>query len=190
MKRTIALSLVACFAFAVTASAADLKSGPQAGDTVGAFDVKKVAGNKTDGVVEGKTLCYRCTLGARPVVAIFSRKPDEKLSNLMKEVDTVVGQNKESKKMAAFVSLLGDDNSTMEAAAKKLVEKSGAENVAVVIPVEQPNGPEKYKIDPKAETTVVIFVKGKVVANHAFEAGKLDDTMIAKIIGDTAKALN
>lgn len=190
MKRTIALSLVACFAFAVTASAANLKSGPQSGESVGAFTVKKVTGNKNDTVADGQELCYRCMLGARPVVAIFSRKPDEKLTRLMKEVDTVVGQNKDSKKMAAFVNLIGDDKSSMEAAAKKLVEKSGAENIAVVIPNEQPNGPKDYKLSPDAETTVLIYVKGKVVANHAFEAGKLDDKTITKIIDDTAKILN
>jgi hypothetical protein len=190
MKRTIALSLVASFALATLASAASLTSGPQKDEAVGAFTVKKVAGNKTDGVADGKDLCYRCMLGARPVVAIFSRKPDEKLGRLMKEVDTVVGQNKDKKKMAAFVNLLGDDKSGLETAAKKLVEKSGAENIAVVIPTDQPNGPKDYKISPDAETTVLIYVKGKVVANHAFEAGKLDDKTITKIIDDTAKILN
>lgn len=190
MKRTIALSLVACFAFAAAASAASLTSGPQKDEAVGAFTVKKISGNKNDGVAEGKELCYRCMLGQRPVVAIFSRKPDEKLGRLMKEVDVVVGQNKGSKKMAAFVNLLGDDKSSLEDAAKKLVEKSGAENVAVVIPKDQPNGPKDYKINPEAETTVLIYVKGKVVANHAFEAGKLDDKTITKIVEDTAKILN
>jgi hypothetical protein len=190
MKRTIVLSLVACFAFAAMASAASLTSGPQKDEKVGPFTVKKVAGNKNDSVPEGKELCYRCILGDRPVVMVFSRKPDEKLGRLMKEVDTVVGQNKEKKKMAAFVNLLGDDSKSMEEVAKKLVEKSGAENIAVVVPKEQPNGPKDYKISPEAETTVLIYVKGKVVANHAFEPGKLDDKTITKIIDDTAKILN
>ena len=190
MKRTIGLSLVACFAFAVTASAANLKSGPQAGEAAGPFNVKKVTGNKNDNVAEGQELCYRCMLGGRPVVAIFARTPDEKLTRLMKEVDTVVGQNKDSKKMAAFVNLLGDDKAALEAAAKKIVEKSGAENIAVVIPTEQPKLLKDYKLSPDADTTVLIYVKGKVVANHAFEAGKLDDKTITAIVEDTSKILN
>jgi hypothetical protein len=120
---------------------------------------------------------------------IFSRKPDEKLGRLMKEVDSVVGQNG-NKKMAAFVNLLGSDESSLEAAAKKVVEKSGAENVAIVIPKDQPNGPDTYKISPEAETTVLIYVKNKVVANHAFAPGALDDKAITKIVDDTAKILN
>jgi hypothetical protein len=189
MKRTIALSLVACFAFAATVSAANLTSGPQKGEDVGAFTVKKVAGNKNDSVKDGQELCYRCKMGARPVVAIFSRKPDEKLSKLMKEVDTVVGQNSD-KKLAAFVNLLGKDEKALEDAAKTVVEKSGAENIAVVIPTDQPNGPSNYKLSPEAETTVLIFVKGKVVANHAFAAGALNDKAMNQIVADTAKMLN
>jgi hypothetical protein len=189
MKRTIALSLVAIFGLAATVSAANLSSGPQAGEEVNAFNVTKVAGNKADGVADGQVLCYRCKLGARPVVAIFSRKPDEKLGRLMKEVDSVVGQNSD-KKMAAFVNLLGSDESSLKEAAKKIVDKSGAENIAVVIPKDQPNGPENYKISPEAETTVLIYVKGKVVANHSFAPGALDDKAITKIVDDTAKILN
>jgi hypothetical protein len=189
MKRTIALSLVALFGLAATVSAANLSSGPQAGEMVGAFEVKKVAGNKNDDVAEGQELCYRCKLGNRPVVAIFSRQPDEKLGRLIKEVDSVVGQNSD-KKMAAFVNLLGSDEASLEAAAKKIVEKSGAENIAIVVPKDQPNGPASYKISPEAETTVLIYVKGKVVANHAFAPGALDDKTITKIVDDTAKILN
>ncbi|MCC7085278.1 MAG: hypothetical protein IT427_09755 [Pirellulales bacterium] len=189
MMRTFALSVVACFALAAVASAANLTSGPQQNEGVGAFEVKKVAGNDHDGVKAGQELCYRCMLGMRPVVAIFSRNPNEKLSRLMKEVDAVVDQNGD-KKMAAFVNLLGDDDSALEAAAKKIVDNSGAENIAVVVPKDQPNGPASYKINPEAETTVLIYVKAKVVANHALPAGALDDETISKIVDDTAKILN
>lgn len=189
MKRTIALGLVASFAFAASAMAANLSSGPQAGEAVGAYTVKKVAGNKNDDVPEGTDLCYRCKLGARPAVAVFTRNPSENVGKLMKELDTVVSQNGD-KKAAAFVNLLGDDAASLKSAAKDLVEKSGAENVAVVVPKDQPNGPKNYKLSPDAETTVVIFVKGKVVANHAFPEGGLDDEAVNKIIADTTKMLN
>lgn len=43
---------------AAAAVAAELKSGLQVGDSVGAFDVVKCAGPE-DGVKEGQQLCYR-----------------------------------------------------------------------------------------------------------------------------------
>ena len=49
--------------------AADVKSGLAVGEFVGAFDVKDCSGPS-----EGKTLCYRCQYGNRPVVAVFTRR--------------------------------------------------------------------------------------------------------------------
>jgi hypothetical protein len=52
----LALAVVAS---ATAARAADLKSGLQAGQAVGAFQVVKCGGAPDDGVAEGKELCYR-----------------------------------------------------------------------------------------------------------------------------------
>ncbi len=53
-------SVAAVFLASVaTAGAEELKSGLQAGDFVGAFDVVKCAGAEDDGVKEGRQLCYR-----------------------------------------------------------------------------------------------------------------------------------
>ena len=60
---------------AATASA-EVTSGPQVGEPVGAFTVTKVTGNPDDGVEDGKTLCYRCKMGQRPVVMVFARSAD------------------------------------------------------------------------------------------------------------------
>ncbi|HET6880102.1 MAG TPA: hypothetical protein VFI31_08100 [Pirellulales bacterium] len=44
---------------AATLAAGTLKSGPQVGDAVDAFDVVKCAGADNDGVRIGRQLCYR-----------------------------------------------------------------------------------------------------------------------------------
>ena len=44
----------------------EMKSGPQTGDSIGAFNVTKLCGAEDDGVEAGKTLCYRCKNGKRP----------------------------------------------------------------------------------------------------------------------------
>ena len=92
----------ACLVVVLSASlaSADLVSGPQPGERVGAFTVTKVAGNANDGVAEGKSLCYRCKMGNRPVVMIFARTADKSLAELIDELAShrfacvvVVGQH-------------------------------------------------------------------------------------------------
>ena len=180
-----ALALVASVS---VVRAEELKSGLQVGESIGAYDVEKCAGNANDGVEEGAKLCYRCKLGNRPVIAIFTRSTDESVSNLMKELDAVVAKNEE-KKAASFVNLLGESPEKMKAGAKKLVDKSKAENIAVVVPVDGDNGPEALNLNPKADVTVLIYNKGKIEANHAIAAGKLDKKAIQAIIADTDKIL-
>ncbi len=129
MKRMLSmLALSAVVAFSGIVRADDLKSGPQPGDSVGAFTVEKCAGNEQDGVDTGEKLCYRCKLGNRPVVAVFARTPDKSLTSLMTELDGVVAKH-EDKKMASFVNLLGKDLETLKEKAGWLVSESKAKNV-------------------------------------------------------------
>lgn len=183
------LATVAVALFVSGAQAAELKSGPQAGEEVGAFEVVKVAGNAEDGVKEGDKLCYRCKLGSRPVVMIFARKPDANLAKLVGQLDKVVADNGE-KKMASFVNLIGTDAEHGKAAAAKLVKDSKASNIAVVVPADQPNGPAEYKISADADVTVLIYKEGVVKANHALPAGGLTDAVVKKIVADTNAILN
>jgi len=191
MRVVTAVGLAMALAFAVSANAAELKSGPQAGEEVGAYDVIKVAGNPHDGVKVGEELCYRCKMGNRPMVMVFARKSDKNLAKLVKELDKVVAKNQEEKKMGAFVALIGTkEEEKAKATAEKLVKETEAANIAVVVPKDQPDGPESYKIDPKADVTVLIYVKGEVAANHALPAGGLNESATKKIIADTDKILN
>lgn len=185
-------SLAAAIAMAVSmsaASAAELKSGPQAGEDVGAYYVTKVAGNPTDGVEVGKALCYRCKMGKRPVVMIFARKADENLATLVKELDKVVASNAD-KKAASFVNMLGGEADALKPTAEKFIADTGVKNIAVVVPNDFENGPTDYKISPEAEVTVLIYKEGKVTKNHALAAGALNKEAVKQIIADTATILN
>ncbi len=183
----LAIALAASAVVARAAESKDLKSGPQVGEEVGAFEVVKAAGNPHDGVKVGEELCYRCKLGSRPVVMVFARTPDEKLAKLIKELDKVVADHSDQK-MGAFVNLIGHKEEAAKKAAEKLAEKAGASNIAIVVPKDQPNGPEDYKINPKAEVTVLIYKEGKVAANHALDS--LDEKSAKSILTDTSKILN
>src|ERR1700677_1405061 len=52
------------------------------------------------------------------------------------------------------------------------VEKNNIKNVPLTI-YDGPLGPLDYKLSPKAETTVLMWVKSDVKVNHAFSDGKL-----------------
>ncbi|MFM8891553.1 MAG: hypothetical protein ACKOTB_08005 [Planctomycetia bacterium] len=160
---------------------AELTSGHQVGDSVGAMTVTKVAGNPLDGVPDGKTLCYRCKMGSRPVVMVFARTADEKLAKLLKKLDEEIEEHQEAK-LTGFVNMLGADEAGLKKDAAEFVKLHGFERIAFVVPDEPANGPDSYKIAKDADLTVVCFKDGKVRANHAFAKGQLSDAKIDAIV--------
>src|SRR6202163_932990 len=98
MKASVTLGLAAILlAGMTTVRAAELKSGLQPGDLVGAFDVEKCGGAVNDGKEIGANFCYRCMLGNKPVVMVFARKADPALAKLVKELDKAVAEHADKK---------------------------------------------------------------------------------------------
>ena len=90
------LCAVACVAMlSITASAGEVKSGLQVGDSPPPFYVADVTGPAA-----GKKLCYRCKYGARPVVSIFAREMNDDVKQLVSKIDAVVGKNKSEKNVS------------------------------------------------------------------------------------------
>lgn len=178
--RATCLAVAVMMATAAMASA-EVTSGPQVGERVGAFTVTKVAGNADDGVEDGKTLCYRCRMGQRPVVMVFARSADDKLAKFVKELEEEIEEHEDAK-LAAFVNMIGTDKEALKKAAADFVAKHGITRVAFVVPTESDNGPEDFKIAPDADVTVVCYKEGEVKANHAFAAGGFSDAMIDEVV--------
>ena len=154
--------------------AAELQSGPQPGEYLGAFTVTKAAGAESDGVEVGQQLCYRCRMGNRPMVMVFAHQTDAALAGLVKQLDNLVARNEE-KKMGSFVSLLGPEPKQLAEAARQFVETHKIEHIAFVVPAEHAAGPKSYKLNSDADVTVLIYRHGKVMANYAIPAGGLTD---------------
>lgn len=188
MKAIVTTCLAVLLLAGTAVKAAELKSGLQPGDLVGAFDVEKCGGAVNDGREVGANFCYRCMLGNKPVVMVFARKTDSSLAALTKELDKHVAKNTDQK-LSSFVNLIGKDVDALKAEAKDLAAKNKLENVAVVVPQDNENGPPEFKISPDAEVTVTIYRNGKVAATHALAPGQLTDAEIKSIIADTAKIL-
>jgi hypothetical protein len=143
--------------------------------------VTKVTGNPLDGVPDGKTLCYRCKMGSRPVVMVFARTADEKLGKLLKKLDEEIEEHA-SAKLTGFVNMLGTEPESLKKDAAEFVKLQGLERIAFVVPEDSANGPADYKIAPDADLTVVCYKEGTVKANHAFSAGGLSDEKIDAIV--------
>jgi hypothetical protein len=181
--RFLTMAVVGIVAAAIGAGAAlaEVTSGQQVGETVGAMTVTKVTGNPLDGVPDGKTLCYRCKLGSRPVVMVFARTADPGLAKLLKKLDEEIEEH-QSAKLTGFVNMLGTDGESLKKDAAEFVKLHGIERIAFVVPEESANGPADYKIARDADLTVVCFKGGKVQANHAFAKGQLSDEKIDAIV--------
>ena len=164
-------------------NAGDLKSGLQEGDFPAAFYVTDITGPAAS-----TKLCYRCQYGAKPVVSLFVRKLDEKTTKLVKELDAVVAKNSD-KQMRAFVTVLSSDPDAQEASLKKIADEQKIAHTPLTV-FENNVGPAKYNIAADADVTVMMWVDSNVKVNHALEAGKLTDEVIAKIVKDTAEILN
>lgn len=178
------------FAFAVAVlcsagSAEEVKSGLQAGQGIGAFQVVKVAG-PDDGVKVGTELCYRCKYGARPQVMVFTRDTGADVGTLAKQLDELVAKNAE-KKLAAFVNVVGENREKLEASAKTFAETNKLANVPSVVPVEFENGPQNYGLDSKASVTVILAKGGKVTSSFGF--AKFNADAAKTVIADVAKIL-
>ena len=164
--------------------AEELKSGPQAGDTLGAFYVVKCAGAEEDGVAEGKNLCYRCRNGAKPQVVVFTRSIDPKVVEFVQQLDRAIAKNADSK-LTGFVNVLGEDIDDAAADAKKLARKSKTTQVPFVVPNESENGPDNYGINPRAAVTIILASELGVKANYA--VSNVKDLQPKKILADLKK---
>jgi hypothetical protein len=187
--KAFTLSLAILVAAVASVRAAELTSGLQPGDLVGAFNVEKCGGAVNDGREVGANFCYRCMLGNKPVVMVFSRKADKNLAALAKQLDKHVAKNADQK-LSSFINLIGTDADALKGQAKSFAADNKLENVALVVPNDTENGPEEFKINPEAETTVTIYRNGKVEASHAVGPGGLTKDEIQSILADTAKILD
>jgi hypothetical protein len=181
MRKFCAAFLMTVLAWGLAATAsAEVTSGPQVGDSVGAFMVTKVTGNPDDGIKDGQHLCYKCRMGQRPVVMVFARSADESFAKFLKKLEGELEEHADQK-LTAFVNMIGTDAESLKKAAAEFVAKHDIKRVAFVVPDDE-NGPPEFKIAPDAEITVVCYKGSTVKANHAFGKGPLSDEKITALV--------
>ena len=188
MKIRIGLSLCVLLAATVMVTAgekeaADVNSGLKAGDFVAPFNVLDVTGPS-----KGKSLCYRCKFGGRPVVSIFTRSLDANVVALIRDVDKQVANGKD-KQLSAFVVYLTDDPDAAEKELAKLAEKNKIANVPLTI-FDGEAGPPEYQLAEKADTTVLMWSGGTVKVNVGFAKVSLKKATVKQVAAETSNILD
>lgn len=145
--------------------------------------------------------CYCCQYGYRPIVIIFARELDGDVPHLVKRVDVLVGENKETR-LAAFVAIitenavvtenedavLTEDQEAFKPRLKALAESAGIAHTPLTI-IEAASPPPEYQIADDAEVTFVLLVDKEVQIRRSFARGELDESAIDALIAETADNL-
>jgi hypothetical protein len=102
------------------------------------------------------------------------------LTSLVKQFDAAVGE----KKIKSFVCFLSDDEKLPDQL-KELAKKEKIKNTPFAI--DNPAGPDAYKIAKDAEVTVLLYKAHTVEANHSFRKGELTADAVEKVVKDLSK---
>lgn len=178
MRKFAMIALMVAGSLSLVGANADVKSGLPEGEKVGAYYVRDITGPSA-----GKSLCYRCQYGNKPVVNVFTRTIDDRTVDLFKKLDAKLADDA---KLKAFVTFLTDDHEAAEAKLKEVAKKHGIKKLPLTT-FENAAGPENYKIAKEADTTVMMWVNSEVKVNHAYEKGVMCEQCVGAIVADIGK---
>lgn len=182
--------LAAVLLIASTLHAADApKSGPQPGEYLpGPFHPLNVTK-----AWAGKFHCLVCEHGVNPVVAVFAREPaaaDQPLAQLLKQLDDAVGRHQKAQ-LGSFAVFLNDEvakEEPREELVKRLQDLANGLGLKhVTLALDSAAGPKGYQIPKEADVTVLLYVKHKVLANHAFGKDGLTEKDVQAIVAEVEK---
>jgi hypothetical protein len=116
---------------------------------------------------------------------IFAREISDSLTSLVKKIDAATAEHS-SCRMGSFIVFTSDDEG-LEAKLKDLAKNEKLEHV--VLTIDNPQGPPRYKIAKDADVTVVLYDKQKVKANFAYKKGEMTEKDVEQIVADVTKIL-
>lgn len=181
MHRLVGMSLAGALLVGAVFAAETFKSGPQLNEDVpGPFHPFNVTGKAA-----GKKNCLYCQNGANPVAVIFAREVTPEVKKLIKTLDDCTAKNDECR-MGSYVVFLNDKEG-LDKELKEMADKEGLKKI--VLSIDNPAGPEDYKISKDADVTVLLYTKHTVKANRAFKKGELKDQDIEGIVKEVPKIL-
>jgi hypothetical protein len=132
------------------------------------------------GAQRGQAQCFVCETAGRPAVVVFARTPSDALGKLVQGIDKAVVTYKDAD-VRAWVTFLSDDQPALDPQVVRWGQKHAIRNVPLGV-YEDAGGPPSYRLAGEADVTVLLYVKGKVMANFAFRAGELTDEKAADVL--------
>ncbi|QDU82199.1 hypothetical protein Pla110_39540 [Polystyrenella longa] len=158
-------------------------SGIPVDEPIDTFNVLAVTGKS-----KGRTLCYACQFGGKPVIAVFFKSLDEPVLELLEGVNETA-HSFENKKLRAFGIYLTDDPEAAQAELEQVAADRNWDNLPLTV-YDGEAGPANYEIKEGAEVNVLMWVKARVKANHAYQlASDLTAEERAIILQNTEKIL-
>src|SRR5207244_2586507 len=138
-----------------------------------------------NGPTPNEKQCLYCRNGTNPVAMIFAREVSEPLVSLIKKIDAANAKHTDAK-MGSFVVFLSD-NEALQSQLKELAKNANLKHT--VLSIDNPAGPQGYKVARDADVTVVLYTNHTVKANHAFKKGELKNSDVEKIVTELPKIL-
>jgi hypothetical protein len=177
LSAVVALALLAGVAVAAEA----LKSGPQVNEKLaGPFHPLNI-----NGPAAGEKNCLYCENGSHPVAMVFAREVTPAVTDLIKKIDAATVKNSDVK-MGSFVVFCSNDKG-LEKQLKALADEAKLKKC--ILAIDNPAGPEDYKVAKEADVTVVLYTDTTVKANFAFKKGELKEKDVEKILSELPKIL-
>ncbi len=173
---------VAAAALAVGVAAADVESGPKAGEKVGELKAFGVVGP-----VEGKEVDYAAERKDEPTVYLFvsaenfSRPIDRFMRTLDGKLDEAGGD-----KAAAVAVWLTADADESKAYLPRAQASMKFQKTALAVFGDK-SGPNGWGVNPDAHLTVVVANKGKVVKSFAYTS--VNETDARAVLAELKKAV-
>jgi hypothetical protein len=166
---TAALAAILC-----GADEPKLESGPRVGEIADMFSVRAVTGPH-----RGKTLCYRCALGNSPVVCVLARRITAPLESLIKQLDEGIASRSDGLK--SLVVFLTDAPNDTETKLEALAARSALNHVPLTL-YRNRHGPQDYRIDDRAEVTILMWEGPTVTFSQAFAHGKITEADVSRVL--------
>jgi hypothetical protein len=144
-----------------------------------------------------------CHFGLKPVVLVFARDPqDEAVFDFLKRLEAKVIANKDIHLGGCAIFLAHDDKrdradlpardlikavNDQEKLVKLLKEKAAIAGLKhVLVGITNKEGPRDFHIQPRADITVIVYNKYRVVDTKDYKRGEFDD----KAAGQTLKKVD
>jgi hypothetical protein len=148
--------------------AGEIETALRPGDRLAPFQVKDCTGPAA-----GKTLCYYCRYGLRPVAAVLVRQWSNEAEELIAQIDREVELRRDTR-LAALLVLLGDDTQAAEEQLKSAAAKHHLTRTPLTIFREDTRKIETlFGLSTAAKVAVLTWRQGEIQTIRAFDDSRL-----------------